>query len=349
MADMGFLPAVRRLLDATAPQRQVMLFSATLGPEIETLVTALPNRPRPPRRGGRGARHTRRLPPVLERSPPRAGPGHRLPRRRARPGARLLPDPSWRRPRDRHSSTPVGCGPWPSTAARPRRTVSGPWPPSARAGPGPSSPPTWPPGASTSRTCPASCTSTRPPITPITCIAPAGPGGRGRRAWWCRWWPTSNEPPTGSCSALWASTPSSIRARAQRHSPPRRIRPARRVERPGPRGAPSAVAAERHRSPRGAPEARAAKPHGARVRATRPAAAASDRSRPTPSPVGTVRFFDAKKGYGFLSRPDGAGDVFVHVSGIRGQGPAVLVPGQRVRFDMTTGRRGDMASNVTVI
>ena len=38
MADMGFLPSVRRLLDLTAPDRQVMLFSATLGPEIETLV-----------------------------------------------------------------------------------------------------------------------------------------------------------------------------------------------------------------------------------------------------------------------------------------------------------------------
>ena len=38
MADMGFLPSVRRLLDRTAPGRQVMLFSATMGPEIETLV-----------------------------------------------------------------------------------------------------------------------------------------------------------------------------------------------------------------------------------------------------------------------------------------------------------------------
>ena len=38
MADMGFLPVVRRLLDRTAPDRQVMLFSATMGPEVETLV-----------------------------------------------------------------------------------------------------------------------------------------------------------------------------------------------------------------------------------------------------------------------------------------------------------------------
>ena len=38
MADMGFLPSVKRILDVTAPSRQVLLFSATLGPEIEALV-----------------------------------------------------------------------------------------------------------------------------------------------------------------------------------------------------------------------------------------------------------------------------------------------------------------------
>jgi CspA family cold shock protein len=65
--------------------------------------------------------------------------------------------------------------------------------------------------------------------------------------------------------------------------------------------------------------------------------------------VGTVRFFDAKRGYGFLSRPDGAGDVFVHASSIQGLGPAVLRPGQQVRFEMTAGRKGDEACNVMVI
>ena len=67
------------------------------------------------------------------------------------------------------------------------------------------------------------------------------------------------------------------------------------------------------------------------------------------APVGTVRFFDAKKGYGFLSRPDGAGDVFVHVSNIQGFGPTALRPGQQVRFEMMTGRKGDEARNVMVI
>jgi superfamily II DNA/RNA helicase len=73
------------------------------------------------------------------------------------------------------------------------------------------------------------------------------------------------------------------------------------------------------------------------------------RRRPAGAPVGTVRFFDAKKGYGFLSRPDGGGDVFVHASNIHGLGPAILKPGQQVRFEMTTGRKGDEACNVMVI
>ena len=59
----------------------------------------------------------------------------------------------------------------------------------------------------------------------------------------------------------------------------------------------------------------------------------------TGSPVGTVRFFDAKKGYGFLSRPDGASDVFVHASNIQGHRTRGAPTGQQVRFEITTGRR----------
>jgi CspA family cold shock protein len=72
-------------------------------------------------------------------------------------------------------------------------------------------------------------------------------------------------------------------------------------------------------------------------------------TRRSGTPVGTVRFFDAKRGYGFLSRPGGAGDVFVHASSIQGVGPPVLWPGQQVQFEMTTGRKGDEACNVMVI
>ena len=70
---------------------------------------------------------------------------------------------------------------------------------------------------------------------------------------------------------------------------------------------------------------------------------------PSRTPFGTVRFFDAKRGYGFLSRPNGAEDVFVHASNIRGLGPAVLRPGQHVRFEVTAGRKGDEACNVMVV
>lgn len=74
-----------------------------------------------------------------------------------------------------------------------------------------------------------------------------------------------------------------------------------------------------------------------------------DRRRPTGAPFGTVRFFDAKKGYGFLSRSGGANDVFVHASNIQGHGPAVLLPGQQVRFEIKPGRKGDEARNVVVV
>jgi superfamily II DNA/RNA helicase len=73
------------------------------------------------------------------------------------------------------------------------------------------------------------------------------------------------------------------------------------------------------------------------------------RHRPKATPFGTVKFFDAKRGYGFLSRPGGAGDIFVHASSIQGLGPSVLRPGQQVRFEMTTGRKGDEARNVTLV
>jgi superfamily II DNA/RNA helicase len=83
-------------------------------------------------------------------------------------------------------------------------------------------------------------------------------------------------------------------------------------------------------------------------RPRRPGNGASPHAAKRP-PFGTVRFFDARKGYGFLSRPDGAADVFVHASSIQGVGPAVLRPGQQVRFEVTAGRKGDEACNVMVV
>ena len=62
--------------------------------------------------------------------------------------------------------------------------------------------------------------------------------------------------------------------------------------------------------------------------------------------VGTVKWFDAKKGYGFISREDGE-DVFVHYSVIQGSGYRVLEDGQKVEFEVVQGRKGLEASNVS--
>jgi len=64
--------------------------------------------------------------------------------------------------------------------------------------------------------------------------------------------------------------------------------------------------------------------------------------------TGTVKFFNAEKGYGFISREEGE-DVFVHYSNIQGAGYRSLDEGQRVEFDVGPGRKGEEAQNVRVI
>jgi len=64
--------------------------------------------------------------------------------------------------------------------------------------------------------------------------------------------------------------------------------------------------------------------------------------------VGTVKWFNSSKGYGFLSREDGP-DVFVHFSAIQSQGYRSLAEGQKVEFTVENGPKGLQASNVVLI
>jgi CspA family cold shock protein len=63
---------------------------------------------------------------------------------------------------------------------------------------------------------------------------------------------------------------------------------------------------------------------------------------------GIVKWFDEKKGYGFIEQEDGP-DVFVHHSGINATGFKSLKEGDRVVFDVEEGKKGPSAVNVTVV
>jgi CspA family cold shock protein len=60
---------------------------------------------------------------------------------------------------------------------------------------------------------------------------------------------------------------------------------------------------------------------------------------------GKVKWFNEKKGYGFIEREDG-GDVFVHFSAIKGEGFKTLAEGQTVEFEIIQGEKGPQAANV---
>ena len=62
--------------------------------------------------------------------------------------------------------------------------------------------------------------------------------------------------------------------------------------------------------------------------------------------TGTVKWFNASKGYGFIKPDDGSQDVFVHFSAIEGGGYRELTEGQQVQFETTQGPKGLQASAV---
>lgn len=64
--------------------------------------------------------------------------------------------------------------------------------------------------------------------------------------------------------------------------------------------------------------------------------------------TGTVKFFNAEKGYGFISREQGQ-DIFVHYSNIQSEGYRSLTEGQQVEFSVAQGQKGEEAQDVRVI
>jgi cold shock protein len=62
--------------------------------------------------------------------------------------------------------------------------------------------------------------------------------------------------------------------------------------------------------------------------------------------TGTVKWFNDSKGFGFITPADGGKDLFAHFSAIQQQGFKTLKEGQRVTFDVTSGPKGEQASNI---
>jgi CspA family cold shock protein len=63
-------------------------------------------------------------------------------------------------------------------------------------------------------------------------------------------------------------------------------------------------------------------------------------------PVGTVKFFNTQKGFGFIQPSDGSKDVFVHISAVQRAGMHTLMEGQKVSFEVVTERGKQAASNL---
>ena len=62
--------------------------------------------------------------------------------------------------------------------------------------------------------------------------------------------------------------------------------------------------------------------------------------------TGTVKWFSAEKGFGFITPEDGSADVFVHFSAIGGEGYRNLEENQKVEYEVTQGQKGPQAGNV---
>ena len=65
--------------------------------------------------------------------------------------------------------------------------------------------------------------------------------------------------------------------------------------------------------------------------------------------TGTVKFFNAEKGFGFILQDDGGKDLFVHCTEIQGTSDNTLNEGQKVKYEVGEGRKGPCATNVVPI
>ncbi|WP_153109094.1 cold-shock protein [Propionivibrio limicola] len=65
--------------------------------------------------------------------------------------------------------------------------------------------------------------------------------------------------------------------------------------------------------------------------------------------TGTVKWFNDSKGFGFIAQDQGGEDLFAHFSAIQSKGFKTLKEGQRVTFDVTTGPKGQQASNIVPV
>ena len=65
--------------------------------------------------------------------------------------------------------------------------------------------------------------------------------------------------------------------------------------------------------------------------------------------TGTVKWFNAEKGFGFIAPDDGSADVFVHYSEIQGSGVRTLEENQKVEFEIGEGAKGPQAQQVTAL
>ena len=64
--------------------------------------------------------------------------------------------------------------------------------------------------------------------------------------------------------------------------------------------------------------------------------------------IGTVKWFNSQKGYGFISPADGGKDVFVHISAVERAGLATLNEGQKVKYDIARDRGKEAAANLSL-